>query len=160
MKSVFLLPEGDRRKRGILFQLGYVNGFKNSHRLRRITICDEKPLGILIEQVMFQGDLKKFLTVVTKVKGLNSLNPTGLRPDDILLPPGVPASLCFNHYQEIEDRLDRSRSSIKPLRLNVLTKYDWDEEANESLNDLSMTHKMPPNCHMIKTSFADDDIVY
>ena len=159
MKSVFLLPEGDRRKRSILFKLGLVNGFKDTHRLRCITICDEKPIGIVIEQVLFQGDRKQILTVVTKVKG-TGVNSVGLRPNDIILPPGVSDSLPFNHFQEIQDRLDKSRSRMKPLRLNALTKKDGNEEDNKSQNDFSMTHKMPPNCQLIKTSFADDDIVY
>ena len=72
MKSVFLIPEADRRKRSIVFELDYVNDFKDSYRVRRVTICDDKPLGILIEQVSFNGDKKKILTMITRVKGNNN----------------------------------------------------------------------------------------
>ena len=85
-KHIFLMPEADR-KRSIELQLDYLNDFEDSYRLRRVTICDDKPLGILIEQVLFKGDKKKILTVITKVKGHNHLHPTGLRPNDIILPP-------------------------------------------------------------------------
>ena len=81
--------------------LDYLNELEVLFRLRRVTICDNKPLGIVVEQVLFNGDKKKSLTMITSVKGNNSWHPSGLRPNDILLPPGVPARNCFNHYTEI-----------------------------------------------------------